>query len=193
LEESSWIVLVCAYKTEQEAADRAGALRRDGWDAGYLWIPDYRSLSGTRMYAAFIGPAPLSKEGDAQRLLRERKKKDSGTYGLKLDTSGPRVSLSSGTKPTAPAHPRVAPSYRCSQARTETEIAICRSADLAQLDSEMADIYGSVRAGTTGAGRDRLVSEQRTWLGNREKCSRRVDMDGCIRRLYRARIGELGG
>jgi uncharacterized protein len=145
------------------------------------------------MYAAFVGPVPHSRKGDAQRLLRELKREASGTYGLRLASSGPRVELSAGRKPSAPSSPSVAPSYNCSAARTESETAICLSTDLSRLDSSMADLYSRKRSGSTGSAKDRLTRAQRTWLSNRERCSRRIDMDGCMKRLYRARIGELGG
>ena len=189
----SWIILAGAYSSRSEASDRARSLRSAGWDAGFLWIPDYGSLSGARMYAAFVGPVHLAQKDDAQRLLRELKREASGTYGLKLATSGPRVNLSTGTKPSAPSNPSVAPSYRCSAARTEGEIAICRSSDLARLDSTMAGLYSNRKSGLSGSSKQRLVESQRTWLKNRERCSRRIDMHGCMKRLYRARIGELGG
>ena len=188
----AWIILAGAYNTESEAAERARSLRGAGWDADYLWIPDYGSLSGARMFAAFVGPVPHSRTEDAQRLLRELSREASGTYGLKLALSGPRVELSAGRKPSAPSISSVVPSYSCGSARTESEIAVCRSSHLARLDSQMADLYSRKQSGLSVSANDRLASAQRTWLGNRERCSRRIDMDECMKRLYRARIGELG-
>ena len=52
----SYIICSSAYYTEKEAKKRANKLKKAGYRSGYLWIPDYPSLSGAKMYVVFIGP-----------------------------------------------------------------------------------------------------------------------------------------
>jgi hypothetical protein len=52
-----YIIVEGAYSYESDAQNHVQELRQAGnYNAGYLWIPDYPSLSGKPFYATFFGP-----------------------------------------------------------------------------------------------------------------------------------------
>lgn len=186
----TWIATAGAYPAESDARDRARELERLGFDAGYLWVPDYGSLSGARMWVAFVGPA--ARESDGRRLLRELKRFQHDAYSLRLAPSGARSELSAGKAPGAPARP-VKTSFDCRKARTEVEVALCTDSRLGALDVQMSSAYFAARDAQSGSARDSLVRAQKAFLQARDRCSRTVDMTGCISGQYSQRIKALGG
>ena len=67
--------------TEEEAKRLVEILEYEGFEkAGYLWIPDYKSLSGAEYYSVFIGPF-VTIEECALEVERYRKSNPSA-YGL---------------------------------------------------------------------------------------------------------------
>ena len=52
-----YIIVEGAYMYESDARSKVQQLRQEGYsNAGYLWIPDYPSLSGKKNFATFLGP-----------------------------------------------------------------------------------------------------------------------------------------
>ncbi|MGB6536969.1 MAG: lysozyme inhibitor LprI family protein [Xanthobacteraceae bacterium] len=82
------------------------------------------------------------------------------------------------------------PSYSCSGSLLPTERAICDNANLSALDVALTALYQNVYNKTSGAARDRLVSDEKAWIARRDSCSTNVT---CITNVYRQRIAQLGG
>lgn len=80
------------------------------------------------------------------------------------------------------------PSFDCNKAGTPTEYAICGSHRLANLDSQMAAAYYTLRGSLSHADRDRLKYEQRGWLHQRNSCGSDVY---CLEDTYLQRISVL--
>ena len=57
-----FIINTAAVKDVKEAEVKASVLREEGYPAGYLWIPDYASLSGAEFYTVYIGPFKTKQE-----------------------------------------------------------------------------------------------------------------------------------
>lgn len=82
------------------------------------------------------------------------------------------------------------PSFSCDNARTASELAICSSPLLCDLDSEMAELYFALVKPLSGSERAAFVSNQRTWLKWRDTCPQEGD---CLQRRYEQRIVDLAG
>ena len=63
-----------------------------------------------------------------------------------------------------------AASFDCRKASGCVEEVICQSPQLARLDSEMADLYFSLRRQSSRAGAKQLLDSQRAWLRSRNTC-----------------------
>jgi hypothetical protein len=83
-----WGIFIGAYKTAPDAIAQMERFKKIGFDTGYLWIPDYTSLSGKPFWATFVGLVPLTDVPAAQRLLREVKKVEKGAYSKAIDRTG---------------------------------------------------------------------------------------------------------
>jgi hypothetical protein len=86
-----WIIALNAFTSADSASAEVENLKKDGKDAGYLWIPDYSTLSGKKMYCVFLGP--FYNEIDAGRTLIPYKKENPGAYAVKCDHNGSRYAL----------------------------------------------------------------------------------------------------
>ena len=54
---SFYMIATGAFGSEDEAKEKVNSLRSIGFNnTGYLWIPDYSSLSGKKYYSTFLGP-----------------------------------------------------------------------------------------------------------------------------------------
>ena len=85
--------------------------------------------------------------------------------------------------------PLARPTFRCRNARTSVERAICADPVLAAKDRTMARLYE--RAGGSRFGP--VDSSQWRWLAARNSCARASSsaLGSCVHRLYDARIAEL--
>lgn len=83
---------------------------------------------------------------------------------------------------------RVAPSFDCARAGTQTEKAICRYDRLAELDRTLADTYTAFQGQLNADGRARLRAEQKSWLARRDAC--RADFL-CLERAYEQRLQDF--
>lgn len=91
--------------------------------------------------------------------------------------------------PSPPPQITVYPSFPCSKAALPSEIAICNSSVLAQLDLQMNDLYSNTRASLNSAQRRQLTNIQRAWLDRRNACAYDA---GCIQQRYQEQINYLG-
>jgi uncharacterized protein len=63
-----------------------------------------------------------------------------------------------------------AASFDCCKASGCVEEVICQSPQPSRLDSEMADLYFSLRRQSSRAGATQLLDSQRAWLRSRNTC-----------------------
>lgn len=113
-----------------------------------------------------------------------------------LPRSAPADPLSPAPDPLAPAPapppaPKRAtsakPSFNCSNARTQSERAVCGSSGLAALDRSMAEVYIYALNRADGRTASELRRTRDRFLAYRERCS----TDACIADAYRGRIREI--
>ncbi len=86
-----YIINVEAAEDEQIASDKVRELLKTNKKAGYLWIPDYASLSGKQLYSVFLGPYEM--EEAAMKELMTRKKTDKNAYALLVSHDKKRVEM----------------------------------------------------------------------------------------------------
>ena len=86
------------------------------------------------------------------------------------------------------ATPSWAASFDCAAATlTSVERAVCADEALSALDSELSSNYSALRSQATGEEKMRLVSEQKAWIAQRNRCGNTE----CFREAYQKRIAEL--
>ena len=83
------------------------------------------------------------------------------------------------------------PSFDCRNVKTESaENYICASPLLSQLDAEMAKLYGLASAQNAKSSAN-VRRSQRTWIGRRDACAGRANVNTCLRDAYAARIEAI--
>ncbi len=85
------------------------------------------------------------------------------------------------------------PSFDCAKADNVVDRAICKSAELAKADREMAAAYAALLDKLSGAAKDELVKDQVRWIANRNRACR-ADPDSiedCLKNRYAGRITNL--
>lgn len=89
------------------------------------------------------------------------------------------------------ALPAQGASFDCAKAASWIELAICEDPALGRLDERMAAAYRDAReaARSDPPALERLASEQRAWLAERDGCR----LTPCIERVYERRLGQLSG
>lgn len=89
------------------------------------------------------------------------------------------------------ALPARAASFDCARAATWTEQVLCGDATLGALDEHLAAAYASAQGAAQAdtAVSERLASEQKAWLAERDGCQ----LIPCLQRVYERRIAELTG
>lgn len=75
-----YIISVMAVKDKTKAIDEVEKLKEQGYEADYLWIPDYKSLSGKELYTVYIGPFQTQKECETE--TEKYRKINSNSFGL---------------------------------------------------------------------------------------------------------------
>jgi hypothetical protein len=86
-----YILNVAAIKDESLANIKAEELRKQGYSAGYLWIPDYASLSGAKFYSVYIGP--YYSQSECEIATDEYRKMHPEAYGLLVSQEHKRVEI----------------------------------------------------------------------------------------------------
>jgi uncharacterized protein len=84
-----------------------------------------------------------------------------------------------------------APSFDCAKAASWTERQVCSDPSLADLDRELAVVYGRARAAADAAGEDRIRTEQRAWAKDRGGCETGGQPRACLEHRYRDRLAQL--
>ena len=77
-----YIINISAIESEKLAQEGVAKLIKEGYKAGYLWIPDYASLSGAKYFCVFIGPFLTQNKCEVE--VEEYRKVNSSVYGLPL-------------------------------------------------------------------------------------------------------------
>jgi len=88
-----YIINLEAAENEQIASDKVRELLKTYKNAGYLWIPDYASLSGKKLYSVFLGPYYMFEDQTVMKDLIERKKTDKNAYGVLVSHDKRRVEM----------------------------------------------------------------------------------------------------
>ena len=89
--ERFYILNIAAVSTYSEAELKAAELKKKGYNAGYLWIPNYESLSGAKFYSVYIGP--FSNQKECEIATDKYKKIFPGSYGLLVSQDSKRVQI----------------------------------------------------------------------------------------------------
>ncbi len=87
----------------------------------------------------------------------------------------------------------VEPTFDCTKTDHDVEDAICASADLAELDVELARLYDLARKGPHLGDRSaELLESQRSWIRSRNECWKStIGIETCTANSYAFRIAEL--
>ncbi len=86
-----YIVNITAVKTENEAKTQSAALEYEDFATGYLWIPDFLSLSGAEFYSVYFGP--FSSQHECELAVEEIRNKYPDSYGLQVSQYLTRVQI----------------------------------------------------------------------------------------------------
>lgn len=88
-----YIIAEDIASTEEEAKRKVDILKYEGFEkVGYLWIPDYKSLSGAEYFSVYIGPFPTIDE--CAITVEEYRKSNPSAYGLLVSNkSSKRVEI----------------------------------------------------------------------------------------------------
>jgi hypothetical protein len=92
-----YIIAVSIASSDTEAMDKVNSLRSEGYNSDFLWIPDYKSLSGAEYFSVFIGP--FRSESECAIAVQEYRKSNPSAYGLLVSNeSSKRVSITGPNK-----------------------------------------------------------------------------------------------
>jgi len=86
-----YIINISATKNESEAIKKKNMLIEDGYNSDYLWIPDYKSLSGAEYYCVYIGP--YNNISDCEIAIENYRKVDNSAYALLVSQKNKRVEI----------------------------------------------------------------------------------------------------
>ena len=75
----AYVVVDSAWKTKTQARTRVAELSRTYGNSGFIWIPDFDSLSGAQLFQVYVGP--FQTRGEAEQatcdyITKLHKKKD---------------------------------------------------------------------------------------------------------------------
>ena len=92
-----YIIAVSVASSDTEAMDKVNSLKSEGYNSDFLWIPDYKSLSGAEYFSVFIGP--FRSESECAIAVQEYRKSNPSAYGLLVSNeSSKRVSITGPNK-----------------------------------------------------------------------------------------------
>jgi len=83
------------------------------------------------------------------------------------------------------------PGFDCAKADGSVEELICKDAELAALDRQMATVYAAALQRVAGDGYEDPGPVQRGWIKGRNDCWKSDDMRACTVSNYKYRIAEL--
>ena len=92
-----------------------------------------------------------------------------------------------------PAVAQSGPSFDCGKATNTVERTICKDAELAKADREMAAVYTALVGRLSGTAKDALVKDQGSWMADRNRaCTGDADsIARCLAQRYAARTATL--
>lgn len=180
------IVVASTCETGTAGPDVHSVLSRDSdgmlveWKIADVDPSTYDNLFGNRNYDLAVedGALVATFEDDRDRetplIIKYRRKGEEFTVASIKKTGSFRTS------------------YDCAQAVSEVERAICHVQSLASLDLELSVLYRSLAASLPSVDRNKLKSEQRNWLRQRDQeCAPYKSWVSCIAEIYHVRIAEL--
>ena len=92
-----YIIAVSIASSDTEAMDKVNSLKSEGYNSDFLWIPDYKSLSGAEYFSVFIGS--FRSESECAIAVQEYRKSNPSAYGLLVSNeSSKRVSITGPNK-----------------------------------------------------------------------------------------------
>ena len=86
------------------------------------------------------------------------------------------------------------PSFDCAKASNVVERAVCKDADLAKADRELASLYTALQARLMGAAKENLEKNQVSWIVSRNRSCSASEPDMttyCLKKRYEERIADL--
>jgi hypothetical protein len=86
-----YVINVTATQTETKALKEVKKLINLGYDAGHLWIPNYNSLSKTKMYSVYIGP--FSTQDECVKQTEKYRRTNPNAYGTLVSQQNKRVEI----------------------------------------------------------------------------------------------------
>ena len=86
-----YIINVSAVKTEESARKKVKKLKNEGYESGFLWIPNFSSLSGAEYYSVFIGP--FGTQLECEQATEDYRKINHTAYGLLVSQNLERVEI----------------------------------------------------------------------------------------------------
>lgn len=86
-----YIISTKSVEEENIAQIEVKNLISRGYNADYLWIPKYKSLSGAELYSVYIGP--FYSQFECERAIEEYRKVDGKSYALLVSQENKRVEI----------------------------------------------------------------------------------------------------
>lgn len=93
---SFYIININAVKDKYKAIHEVNKLVNQGYQADYLWIPDYNSLSKAEYFSVYIGPYETQKE--CEIAVSKYRKINPKAYGLLVSQENKRVQINGVNK-----------------------------------------------------------------------------------------------
>lgn len=87
---SRWVIAAEAVDSRTAAQRASDQWKSRGFNSDILWIPDYLSLSGAKLWLAYIGPWNYEDRSTVRAVLSRVKRQYPEAYAIKLDQSGKR-------------------------------------------------------------------------------------------------------
>jgi CHAT domain-containing protein len=92
---SNWVIACEAEKERSAAENHAATWKKRGLPAGVLWIPDFASLSGAKLWLTYVGPWPYQNGRDT--LLDTLREKviphHPDAFGIRIDQNAKRETI----------------------------------------------------------------------------------------------------
>jgi len=104
-DDNFYIIAVSIASSDIEAMDKVKSLESQGYNSDFLWIPDYKSLSGAKYFSVYIGP--FRSESECALAIEEYRKINPTAYGLlvsnesskRVEIRGPnKIKISDGSE-----------------------------------------------------------------------------------------------
>jgi hypothetical protein len=86
-----YVINIESVQSKKEAKQKVDELSSKGYRSGFLWIPDYRSLSGRESYSIYIGP--YLKKSECEIATEKYRKIYPDAYGVLVSNENKRVEI----------------------------------------------------------------------------------------------------